>query len=153
MSPKIGSEKGVKEKLLEIKNALPDFKKTLVKPIDGSADSYEVKMKIGNGEPLFEEDAETKEQALTVNFSNSYFNGTIKDFQVYYMRLSAWLKEIFEKTHQFREGQEKTVWVLVGVEKGKDYRTSPTLIDLEVTWIVENPDISLTIATNPRGKQ
>jgi hypothetical protein len=150
---KIGTEEGVKEKLLQIKNALPDFKKTLVKPIDGNTDSYEVNMKIGNGEPLFEEDEITKEQTITINFSGSpYFSGTIEDFQLFYNQLCEWLKEIFGATHEFKEGKESMVWVLTGVEKGKDYRTSPTLIDLEITWILDNPDINLTIDTNPKGK-
>lgn len=151
--PKIGSEKGVKEKLLKIKNALPDFKKTLAKPLAGYANTYEVKVEIGNGEPLFEEDKETTQQTLVVNFSGSpYFSGTKNDFQKYYGQLSTWLKEIFGKTHQFEEEKEETIWTLSFIEKGKDYSTSPTYIELEFTSILSSFDITLTITTYPKGK-
>lgn len=151
--PKIGSEKGVKEKLTRIKNAMPDFKKSLVKPSDHFADSYDVKMKLGNGVILFYEDKETTKQRLTVSFTSPiYFSGAKEDFQQYYQQLSGWLKDIFGKTHTANEDKTDKKWRLSFYENGKNVFTSPTCIFLSVSWVLNRPSISLEITTFPKGE-
>lgn len=152
-APKIGSEKNVKEKLIRIKQSLPDFKKSLVKKDDTFVEEYVVKMEMGNGIILFSEE-EDDQQTLTIKFSGPvYFSGSVSDFQQYYEKLSGLLKEIFDKTHSYSEKKENKNWTIQFFAKGKTPFTSPTLITLEVSWIFpDSPHISLDFLTYPKGK-
>ena len=63
-NPKIGTEKGVKEKFIRIKNGLPDIKKNLTVQDEMWVNERNVKFEMGNGLIIYEEDEENNDQYL-----------------------------------------------------------------------------------------
>jgi hypothetical protein len=146
-NPKIGSEKGVKEKLIRIKNALPDIKKNLTKRDENFVETYNVKFEMGNGIVLFDEDEEDHDQSLTIRYTGSYFSGTIADFQNYYQSLVAMIKEVFGPNYESTVSNKEKSWSTSFFMKGKDAFTSPVRIHIQCDWILESlgPGITLEI--------
>ncbi|MBK8495696.1 MAG: hypothetical protein IPL50_12265 [Chitinophagaceae bacterium] len=152
--PKIGSEKGVKEKLWKIKKSLPDFKKNLVVKdrLYTEEDKYDVKMEMGDGIILFEED-EDKQQTLIIRFSGPYFfSGSIADFKQYYVQLGEMLKEIFKNTLTADEVKTEKKWEMTFWEIGKKSYESAVTIKLKTDWFMNKPEIQLVFFTHPSGK-
>ena len=151
--PKIGSEKGVKEKLLKIKKSLPDFKKNLVVKdrLYTEEDKYDVKMEMGNGLIRFEED---KHQTLIIYFSGPYhFSGSISDFKQYYVQLGDMLKDIFINTLVADEVKTEKKWEMTFSAIGKKSYESPVTVKLKTDWFMNNPEIQLVFFTQPSGKR
>jgi hypothetical protein len=146
-NPKIGTEKGVKEKLIRIKNGLPDIKKNLTKRDETFVDEYNVKFEMGNGIVLFNEDEEDHDQSLTIRCTSSYFSGTVADYQNYYKTLVTMIKEVFGPGYEFSTTDKEKSWSTAFFQKGKDVFTSPVRIDIKCDWILESlgPSISIEV--------
>ncbi|MEK7226340.1 MAG: hypothetical protein AAB221_11780 [Bacteroidota bacterium] len=144
-NPKIGTEKGVREKLIRIKNALPDIKKNLTRKNEMWTDEYDVKFDMGNGIILFDED--DGEQSLNIRYTTSYFSGTAADFQNYYKTLTATAKEVFGKTYDYDSTNEEKKWSTSFFEKGKDIFKSRIRIYITCSWMFESlgPDIAIEV--------
>lgn len=145
--PKIGSEKGVKEKFILIKKGLPDIKRNLINRDKTFTDEYIVKFEMGNGIVNFEESDEN--ESLTISFSSRpYFSGTITDFQNYYNKLVTIVTEVFGTTHTSSIEKTNTSWTTTFFEKDKDQSSSKTYIRLAVSWILDDPHISIDVVSN-----
>jgi len=143
--PKIGSEKGIKEKLMRIKKALPDLKKNLTKRDENFPDDYVVKMEMGNGIVLFREDAEEKTQSITIRYTPSYFSGSVTDYQSYYKTLSGLIKEVFGSRYISNASEMKNSWETNFYLPGKD-RSRPTVsIMLSCSWVLGLLNITIDI--------
>ena len=151
----IGSEKGVKEKILKIKKFFPDFKKSLVTrdPLFTEEKHYEVKMKMGDGFIRFEESDDTQ-QILIVNFSGpNYHSGSMDDFKKYYGQLAEMLKDIFGDKYTPEEHNTERGWNMTFTETGKKSYQSATSIGLKMNWLFNRPSIELYFSTYPSGKK
>jgi len=152
--PKIGSEKGVKEKLIRIKTSLPDFTKKLAikDPLYTEEEHYDVNMEMGDGLIMLKID-EDKQQSLAISFSGPfYFSGSIDDFKAYYYQLGDMLKEIFKSTHTANEYKDEKKWSLRFSEIGKKSHESAVTISLYIDWFMNRPTIRLIFFTYPKGK-
>lgn len=152
--PPIGSQKGVKEKLIRIKKSLPDFTKNLaVKDrLYTDEDVYDVKMEMGDGMIRFEV-AEDKQQSLIITFSGpTYFAGSIDDFKAYYNELAGMLKEIFKSTHIAEETKDEKKWLMTFSEISKRSHESAVKPWLKIDWFRQRPAITLVFFTYPSGK-
>lgn len=144
-NPKIGTEKGVKEKLIRIKAGLPDIKKTLTKKDEMWENEYNVKFEMGNGTVLFKE--EDGEQSLKIRYSKSYFSGTATDYQNYYKTLVSLVKEVFGSGYDSSSTNEPKKWAISFYQKGKDVFDSAVRIHISCSWMFESlgPDINIEI--------
>lgn len=151
-NPKIGAEKGVKEKLTLIKKGFADIKKNLTKQDENFTDSYNVIFEMGNGIVLFSEDEETNEQQLLIRYTHSYFAGTDADYKNYYTRLVALLKEVFGDTHQSVTENKDRESATVFYERGKDLLTSLTTISINYfpDLVSLGPHIDLSFSCKPK---
>lgn len=151
-NPKIGSEKGIKEKLIRIKKGLPDIKKNLTTPDENFTDDYNVKFDMGNGIIIFEEDEEEKEQSLLIRYTSSYFSGTVAEYQAFYKNLVTMTREVFTPGYEYKETEEGKTLRTVFLEKGKDETSSNTRISLECSWVLESPGPSIHIYISSKLK-
>ncbi|HQX96317.1 MAG: hypothetical protein IPH34_00715 [Chitinophagaceae bacterium] len=152
--PKIGSEKGVKEKLIRIKTSLPDFTKKLAikDTLYTEEEHYDVNMEMGDGLIIFEIE-EDKQQSLTITFSGPFsFSGSIDDFKAYYYQLGDILKEIFKSTHTLEEFKDEKKWYMDFSEIGKKNHESVVKLWLKIDWFMKRPTIKLIFFTYPNGK-
>lgn len=147
-NPKIGSEKGVKEKLTRIKGGLPDIKKNLTKQDELFTDTYNVTFEMGNGIILFEEDEEEGVQSLIISFSSDYFSGRVKDYQEYYKKLVALIGEVFGSSYASTADNTEKTWSTYFFQKEKGIAGSNTGIGIECNWMFEEsigPEITIEI--------
>jgi hypothetical protein len=151
-NPKIGSDKGVKEKLTLIKKGLPDIKNNLTKKDELFENEYEVKFEMGNGIVLFNEDEEDHSQSLTIRYTTSYYSGSTADYQNYYKRLVSMIKEVFGPGYDSKETINEKDWSTRFLEKGKDVFTSPTSIFIKCQWILESLGPSINVEIWSKGK-
>lgn len=149
-NPKIGTQKGVKEKFIRIKNGLPDIKKNLTVQDEMWVNERNVKFEMGNGMIIYEEDEENNDQYLKIRFSHSYFSGTIPDYQDYYKTLVAMLKEVFGPQFKVSSTEKEKKWSTTIVEKGKDVFNSPIQVYITLDWIIESlgPEIGIEVHSN-----
>lgn len=148
--PKIGTEKGVKEKLTRIKNGLPDMKKTLTKKDEMWTDQYNVNFEMGNGLIHFEE--EDGLQTMIILYSKSYFSGTVTDYQNYYKVLAGYLKTIFGNSYNSDSTNTSKEWVTTFFQKGKDKSESPVTVHLSCNWVIESLGPKIVIEISSRVK-
>lgn len=145
--PKIGLEKDVKEKFILIKKGLPNIKKNLTKQDETFTDEYNVKFEMGDGIGNFDELEDG--ELLTIKYSSKpYFSGSIEDFQNYYNKLITIITEVFGATHTSIVEKTNTSWTTIFFEKGKDQFNSKTSIRITVSWILNDPHISIAVASN-----
>lgn len=145
-NPKIGTDKGVKEKLIRIKNGLPDIKKNLTKK-DETFGDYNVKFEMGNGMILFEEDEEEHEQSLLIRYTYSYFSGTKTDYQNYYKTLVDLIKEVFGPGFDSKTFDSESSWSTSFFQKGQQQSESPVRIDIKCGWVLDLLGIDITITS------
>ncbi|MBS1620717.1 MAG: hypothetical protein JST10_01005 [Bacteroidetes bacterium] len=145
--PKIGSEKGVKEKLTRIKNGLPDMKKTLTKEDEMWIDQYNVNFEMGNGIVLFKE--EDGLQTMQISYSKSYFSGTVTDYQNYFKVLAGYIKNIFGNSYDSDSTNTSKKWVTTFFQKGKDKSKSPITVHLSCNWMLKDlgPEIEIAVCS------
>ncbi|HYM95396.1 MAG TPA: hypothetical protein VET23_14760 [Chitinophagaceae bacterium] len=144
-NPKIGTEKGVKEKLIRIKNGLPDIKKNLTKKDELWENDYNVKFEMGNGMVLFDED--DGEQSLKIRYNKSYFSGSIADYQDYYKALVKMVREVFGAAYDTQSNNKEKKWSTSFYQTRKDIFKSPIRIYVTCSWIFDSlgPDIEIEI--------
>lgn len=148
-NPKIGTEKGVKEKLIRIKNGLPDIKKNLTKKDEMWADQYNVKFEMGNGIVLFEEDEDEGEQSLLIRYNKSFFSGSVADYQNYYKTLVSIFKEVFGATYDSEKTEKEKEWQTIFYIKGSDALNSRIRISITCNWMFDSslgPNIEIRIS-------
>lgn len=148
-NPKIGSEKGVKNKLIRIKNALPDLKKNLTERDENFPDSCIVKLKMGNGIVIFKEDEVDKTQSLTIRYSQSNFSGSRADYQSHYKTLSRLIKSVFGTGYLSKASEKKNIWETIFYQSDKDEFNSPVRLLLKYSFILIFPSITITIYSRP----
>lgn len=148
---KIGSEKGVKEKLMRIKKGLPDMKKNLTRQDENFTDTYNVKFDMGNGIVLFREDEDEKEQSLTIRYTPSYFSGTVAEYQQYYKTLVGMIREVFGPGYESRSTEKDKIWETRFYQAGKDTYGSPVSINISCSWVLASlgPNITIDIYSKP----
>lgn len=151
-NPKIGTEKGVKEKLLRIKNGLPDMKKNLTVKDADWADSYNVKFEMGNGIILFDNHEDRGEQVMTISFDNSYFSGTIPDFQNYYKSLVTMLSEILGNKYISEKNEKAKEWSAIFYPIGYSLFETPVSFTVNCNWMIESIGPTITIEIVSRLK-
>ena len=146
-NPPIGSQKGVKEKFIRIKKGLPDIKKNLTVQDEMWVNERNVKFEMGDGLILYEEDEEENDQYLKISFSQSYFSGTVTDYQHYYKNLVAMIKEVFGPGFEVSSTEKEKKWSTTIVEKGKDVFNSPIQVYITLDWIIQSlgPEIGIEV--------
>ncbi|HWR32133.1 MAG TPA: hypothetical protein VN451_01300 [Chitinophagaceae bacterium] len=151
-NPPIGSQKGVKEKFIRIKKGLPDIKKNLTEQDEMWTDVRNVKFEMGNGLIIYEEDEEEDgvDQYLKIRFTQSYFSGTLTDYQQYYKTLVAMIKEVFGPGFEVSSAEKEKKWSTTIVEKGKDVFNSPIQVYITLDWIIKSlgPEIGIEVHSN-----
>lgn len=152
-NPPIGSQKGVKEKIIRIKKGLPDIKKNLTEQDEMWIEERNVKFEMGNGLILYEEDEENNDQYLKIRFSHSYFSGTLTDYQHYYKTLVAMFKEVFGPGFDISSTEKEKKWNTTIVEKGKDVFNSPIQVYITLDWIVKSLGPEIGIEVHSKIKQ
>jgi hypothetical protein len=110
--PKIGSDKEVKESLIEIKKGLPDIKKNLM---EKQSDKYHPKISLGNDGYYKEVNGD---QTLTFTYSTDGYSGTAEDFQNYYNTLVSIAQEVFGDVYAPSSNQVGNIWRTMFFEKG-----------------------------------
>jgi len=148
-NPPIGSQKGVKEKFIRIKKGLPDIKKNLTVQDEMWTDVRNVKFEMGDGTILYEEDEEEDniDQYLKIRFSQSYFSGTVTDYQYYYKILVAMIKEVFGPGFEASSTEKEKKWSTTIFEKGKNVFNSPIQVYITLDWIIQSlgPEIGIEV--------
>ncbi len=147
-NPKIGTEKGVKEKIIRIKNGLPDIKKNLTKKDEMWTDQYNVKFEMGNGIVLFDEDKDDEEQSLLIRYTKSFFSGSAADYQNYYKTLVNLFKEVFGSAYDFQKTKKEKEWQTSLYQKGNNVLNSSIRINITCNWMFESspgPNIEILI--------
>jgi len=145
-NPKIGSEKGVREKLVRIKKGLPDIRKNLTKPDENFTDQYNVKFEMGNGIVIYREEEEDKEQTLTTRKTTSYFSGTVADYQAYYKTLTALIREVFGPDYEVRVSEKDKIWETQFHSKSKTANNqSKVYIMVSCSWVMASLGPGITI--------
>ena len=146
-NPPIGSQKGVKEKFIRIKKGLPDIKKNLTVQDEMWVNERNVKFEMGDGLILYEEDEEENDQYLKISFSQSYFSGTVTDYQHYYKNLVAMIKEVFGPGLEVSSTEKEKKWSTTIVEKGKNIFNSPIQVYITLDWIIQSlgPEIGIEV--------
>lgn len=148
--PKIGSQKGVKEKFIRIKKGLPDIKKNLTVQDEMWVEERNVNFEMGDGMIIYEEDEEDNDQYLKISFSHSYFSGTIPDYQHFYKTLVAMIKEVFGPHFEASSTEKEKKWSTAIVEKGKDVFNSTIKVYITLDWIIQSlgPEIGIEVHSN-----
>jgi len=148
-NPPIGSQKGVKEKFIRIKKGLPAIKKNLTEQDEMWTDVRNVKFEMGDGTILYEEDEEEDniDQYLKIRFSQSYFSGTVTDYQYYYKILVAMIKEVFGPGFEASSTEKEKKWSTTIFEKGKNVFNSPIQVYITLDWIIQSlgPEIGIEV--------
>lgn len=144
-NPKIGTEKGVKEKLTRIKNGLPDIKKNLTKEDDWG--DIDVKFEMGNGTILFDEDEDDHKQSLSIRYTYSYYSGTTTDYQNYYKTLVVLIKEVFGDGYESKTNDSEKSWSTFFYEKGKRRIDSNISIWIKCSWVLDLLSIDIDISS------
>lgn len=147
-NPKIGTEKGVKEKIIRIKSGLPDIKKNLTIKDETWADQYNVKFEMGNGIVLFDEDKDDGEQSLLIRYTKSYFSGSAADYQNYYKTLVSMFKEVLGSAYDSEKKEKEKEWQTSFYLKGSDVLNSRIRISITCNWMFNSspgPNIEILI--------
>ncbi len=133
--PMIGSDADVKEKLMMIKNSLPDivkaFEKTAV--VNGSFTKYQTDFAIGKAEITLQQYNASLSQKMDIEFTRLNYGGTKDDFKKYFDKLVQETGEILGTSfhtdglsvNEDLNDQESVFFY----EKGKTYN-SPVQVDL-----------------------
>lgn len=164
--PKIGSEKGVKEKLMLIKKGLPDIRKNLTTKDEVFENERVVKFEMGDGLVIYEEYDDTdfdideddtkvnkdKIQELRIRYSKAYFSGAFSEYQNYYIKLISLIKEIFGTAYSFQESKEKNKWQTVFFQKNKSIFTTDITISVTCSMIFEDLGPSIDIEFHSKVK-
>jgi hypothetical protein len=144
---KIGSDKGVKEAFIKIKNGLPDIKKNLTIK-NKQTNKYGPKFSIGGQGSYREEDGN---QHLTFTYSFPNYTGAVEDYQNYYKTLVSIVKEVFGTNYAATESERGNVLRTAFYENGKNVYTSTTSIYVKFDGTFESSP-SITVEISSEGK-
>ena len=140
--PMIGSDSGIKEKLVMIKNAFPDLVKAFGKNGQTSygITDYQTDLKIGKSMIFLSKSA--LEQKLKIEFSNIYYSGTEDDFWKFGQEVNIYINDLFGDSYYSKPFQDGKNEALFYYENGKDISDSPNVIEVDFNQeIVVDVDI------------
>ena len=133
--PMIGSDSGIKEKLVMIKNAFPDLVKAFGKNgvSDGSFTKYQTDLAIGKAKVTLQQYNPDLSQEMDLDFDRFNYDGTKDDFKKFFDELVSETGDILGKSFHTDgpsvnadlDDQESVFFY----ERGKTY-DSPVQVDL-----------------------
>lgn len=130
-NPMIGSDADIKEKLVLIKNALPDLVKAFGKDGQTSYGITDYGTSLEIGKSMISLSKSALEQKMKIEFSDIYYKGTKDDFWKFWQEVNSYVKDLFGDSYYSEPSQQGKNEILFYYENGKDITNSPNVIEVD----------------------